>query len=61
MNKITEDVGDLGIRELVRTARMTDTSNTPCGVALVLDGRIEYPLTQVMTVETQEGFGCITA
>ena len=60
MNKITEDVGDLGIRELGRTVRMTDTSIIPYGVDLVLDGRVAYPLTPPNTVETPEDLGCVT-
>src|ERR687897_2415992 len=38
-----EAVGNLGIRELARALLMTDTSVTPYGVDLILDGRIEYP------------------
>src|SRR5918994_359422 len=38
-----EAVGDLGIRQLARALLMTDTSVTPYGVDLILDGRIEYP------------------
>jgi diaminohydroxyphosphoribosylaminopyrimidine deaminase / 5-amino-6-(5-phosphoribosylamino)uracil reductase len=56
-----EAVGDLGIRELARTLLMTDTSVTRCGVDLVLDGRIEYPVTPPMTVGGEERAGCITA
>jgi diaminohydroxyphosphoribosylaminopyrimidine deaminase / 5-amino-6-(5-phosphoribosylamino)uracil reductase len=55
-----EAVGDLGIRELARTLLMTDTSVTRCGVDLVLDGRIEYPVTPPMTIESEERAGCIT-
>ena len=55
-----EAVGDLGIRELARTLILTDTSVTPYGVDLVLDGRIEYPGTAPMTVESEERVGCIT-
>jgi diaminohydroxyphosphoribosylaminopyrimidine deaminase / 5-amino-6-(5-phosphoribosylamino)uracil reductase len=55
-----EAVGDLGIRELARTLLMTDTSVTPYGVDLVLDGRIEYPVTPPMTVGGEEHVGCIT-
>jgi len=55
-----EAVGDLGIRELARTLILTGTSVTPCGVDLVLDGRIEYPGTPPMTVESEERVGCIT-
>jgi diaminohydroxyphosphoribosylaminopyrimidine deaminase / 5-amino-6-(5-phosphoribosylamino)uracil reductase len=56
-----EAVGDLGIRELARTLLMTDTSVTPYGVDLVLDGRIEYPVTPPMTVGGEEHVGCVTA
>jgi diaminohydroxyphosphoribosylaminopyrimidine deaminase / 5-amino-6-(5-phosphoribosylamino)uracil reductase len=55
-----EAVGDLGIRELARTLLMTDTSVTRCGVDLVLDGRIEYPVTPPMTIESEERAGYIT-
>jgi diaminohydroxyphosphoribosylaminopyrimidine deaminase / 5-amino-6-(5-phosphoribosylamino)uracil reductase len=55
-----EAVGDLGIRELARTLILTDTSVTPYGVDLVLDGRIEYPVTPPMTVGGEEHVGCIT-
>jgi 5-amino-6-(5-phosphoribosylamino)uracil reductase/diaminohydroxyphosphoribosylaminopyrimidine deaminase/5-amino-6-(5-phosphoribosylamino)uracil reductase len=55
-----EAVGDLGIRELARTLLMTDTSVTPYGVDLVVDGRIEYPGTPPMTVESEERIGCVT-
>ena len=55
-----EAVGDLGIRELARTLIVTDTSVTPYGVDLVLDGRIAYPGTPPMTVESEERVGCIT-
>jgi len=55
-----EAVGDLGIRELARTLILTGTSVTPFGVDLVLDGRIEYPGTPPMTVESEERVGCIT-
>jgi riboflavin-specific deaminase-like protein len=55
-----EAVGDLGIRELARALILTDTSVTPYGVDLVVDGRIEYPGTPPMTVESEERVGCIT-
>ena len=55
-----EVVGDLGIRELARALIVTDTSVTPYGADLVLDGRVEYPLTPAMTVENEEWFGCVT-
>jgi diaminohydroxyphosphoribosylaminopyrimidine deaminase/5-amino-6-(5-phosphoribosylamino)uracil reductase len=55
-----EAVGDLGIRELARALILTDTSVTPYGVDLVLDGRLEYPDTPPMTVESEERVGCIT-
>ena len=55
-----EAVGDLGIRELALTLLMADTSVTRCGVDLVLDGRIEYPVTPPMTVGSEEHVGCIT-
>jgi hypothetical protein len=56
-----EAVGDLGIRELARTLLMTDMSVTLYGVDLVLDGRIEYPVTPPMTIESEERVGCVTA
>jgi diaminohydroxyphosphoribosylaminopyrimidine deaminase / 5-amino-6-(5-phosphoribosylamino)uracil reductase len=56
-----EAVGDLGIRELARTLRMADASVSPYGVDLILDGRIEYPVTPQMTVESEERVGCVTA
>jgi hypothetical protein len=56
-----EAVGDLGIRELARTLLMTDMSVTPYGVDLILDGRIEYPVTPPMTIESEERVGCVTA
>jgi riboflavin-specific deaminase-like protein len=55
-----EAVGDLGIRELARTLIMTDTSVTPYGVDLVLDGRVEYPGTPTMSVEGDETVGRVT-
>jgi diaminohydroxyphosphoribosylaminopyrimidine deaminase / 5-amino-6-(5-phosphoribosylamino)uracil reductase len=55
-----EAVGDLGIRELARTLIITDTSVTPYGVDLVLDGRVEYPGTPTMTAESEECAGCVT-
>jgi riboflavin biosynthesis pyrimidine reductase len=56
----TEAVGDLGIRELARALRMTDTSVTRYGVDLVLDGRIEYSGTPPKTVASEERVGCVT-
>ena len=56
-----EVVGDLGIRELARALILTDTSVTPYGADLVLDGRVEYPGVPPKTVETQEDLGCVTA
>jgi riboflavin biosynthesis pyrimidine reductase len=56
-----EAVGDLGIRELARTLRLTDTSVSPYGVDLILDGRVEYPGAPPMAVESEEWFGCVTA
>jgi diaminohydroxyphosphoribosylaminopyrimidine deaminase/5-amino-6-(5-phosphoribosylamino)uracil reductase len=56
-----EAVGDLGIRELARTLIMTDTLVTPYGVDLILDGRVEYPGTAAMTIESEERTGCVTA
>ena len=55
-----EAVGDLGIRKLARTLMITDTSVTHHGVDLVLDGRIEYPVTPPMTVESEEHVRCVT-
>ncbi len=57
----TEAVGDLGIRELARTLIMTDTSVTPYGVDLVMDGRVRYPAGPADAVERGEGVGCVTA
>jgi diaminohydroxyphosphoribosylaminopyrimidine deaminase / 5-amino-6-(5-phosphoribosylamino)uracil reductase len=55
-----EAVGDLGIRELAGALIMTDTSVTRYGVDLVLDGRVEYPGTPTMTVESEVRAGCVT-
>ena len=55
-----EAVGDLGIRQLARALLMTETSVTHYGVDLVLDGRIKYPGTPPMTVESEEHVGCVT-
>jgi riboflavin-specific deaminase-like protein len=55
-----DTVGDLGIRELARALILTDTSVTPYGVDLVLDGRVGYPGTPPMTVESEERVGCVT-
>ena len=52
-----EAVGDLGIRELAGALLMTGTSVTPCGVDLILDGRIEYPGTPA---ESEERVACVT-
>jgi 5-amino-6-(5-phosphoribosylamino)uracil reductase/diaminohydroxyphosphoribosylaminopyrimidine deaminase/5-amino-6-(5-phosphoribosylamino)uracil reductase len=38
-----EAVGDLGISDLSDSLILVDTSVTPYGVDLVLDGRVEYP------------------
>ena len=56
-----EAVGDLGIRELARALLITDTSVTCYGVDLVLDGRIEYPGTPPVSVESEERVACVTA
>jgi 5-amino-6-(5-phosphoribosylamino)uracil reductase/diaminohydroxyphosphoribosylaminopyrimidine deaminase/5-amino-6-(5-phosphoribosylamino)uracil reductase len=55
-----EAVGDLGIRELAWTLIVTDTSVTPYGEDLILDGRVEYPGAPPKTVETREDLGCVT-
>jgi riboflavin-specific deaminase-like protein len=55
-----EAVGDLGIRKLDRTLIITDTSVTHHGVDLVLDGRVEYPVTPPISVESEEHVGCVT-
>ena len=55
-----EAIGDLDIRELTRTLIMTDTSVIPYGVDLILDGRVEYPATSPVTVESEERDGCVT-
>jgi diaminohydroxyphosphoribosylaminopyrimidine deaminase / 5-amino-6-(5-phosphoribosylamino)uracil reductase len=54
-----EAVGDLDIRELAQTVILTETSVTRYGVDLVLDGRVEYPVTPPMTVESEERVGCV--
>ena len=56
-----EAVGDLGISELTRVLTMTDTSVTPYGVDLVLDGRIRYPGNPADAVEREGSVGCVTA
>jgi riboflavin-specific deaminase-like protein len=55
-----EAVGDLGIRELARALILADTLVTPCGVDLILDGRVEYPSATPVTVESEEWFKCVT-
>ena len=56
-----EGVGDLGIRELAGALILADTSVTPCGVDLILDGRVEYPDPPPVTVESsEEAVGCVT-
>jgi diaminohydroxyphosphoribosylaminopyrimidine deaminase/5-amino-6-(5-phosphoribosylamino)uracil reductase len=55
-----EAVGDLGIRELARTLIMADASVTPCGVDLVLDGRVRYPGNPANAVEREGCVGCVT-
>jgi hypothetical protein len=40
---------------------ITDTSVTCYGVDLVLDGRIEYPGTPPVSVESEERVACVTA
>ena len=55
-----EAVGDLGIRELARTLSIADTSVTPCGVDLILDGRVEYPGPPPVAPEGEERIGCVT-
>ena len=55
-----EAVGDLGIRELARTLILTDTFVKPYGIDLVLDGRVGYPGTPPMTVESEERVACVT-
>ncbi len=56
-----EGVGDLGIRELAGALILADTSVTPCGVDLILDGRVEYPDLLPVTVESsEEAVGCVT-
>jgi 5-amino-6-(5-phosphoribosylamino)uracil reductase/diaminohydroxyphosphoribosylaminopyrimidine deaminase/5-amino-6-(5-phosphoribosylamino)uracil reductase len=56
-----EAVGDLGISELAGAMIVTDTSITPYGPDLVFDGRVEYPITPAMAVESEERAGCVTA
>jgi len=56
-----EAVGDLGIRELARSLMVADTSVTRWGADLVFEGRVEYPITPAMAVESEEGVGCVTA
>ena len=56
-----EGVGDLGIRELTGALILADTSVTPCGVDLILDGRVEYQVPPPVTVESsEEAVGCVT-
>ncbi len=55
-----EAVGDLGIRELARALILTDTSVSSYGPDLVVDGRVEYPKTPAITVESEESVGCVT-
>ena len=38
-----EAVGDLGVRELSESLRLTETTVLPCGVDVILDSRVEYP------------------
>jgi hypothetical protein len=40
---------------------VTDTSITPYGPDLVFDGRVEYPITPAMAVESEERARCVTA
>ena len=54
-----EAVGDLGIRELARALILADTSVIPCGIDLILDGRVEYPGMPPTTVENEEYVGCV--
>ena len=56
-----EAVGNLGISELAGAMIVTDTSVTTYGADLVFDGRVEYPITPAMAVESEEGIGCVTA
>jgi riboflavin-specific deaminase-like protein len=56
-----EAVGDLGISELAGAMILTGTSVTPYGADLVFDGRVEYPITPAMAVDSEEGVGCATA
>ena len=56
-----EAVGDLGIRELACSLIVTETSITPYGEDLVLEGRVDYPGAPPMTVDSQEDLKCVTA
>ncbi len=56
-----EAVGDHGISELADAMIVTDTSVTSFGADLVFDGRVEYPITHAMAVESEEGVRCVTA
>ncbi len=38
-----EAVGDLGVRELSESLRLTETAVLPYGVDVILDSRVEYP------------------
>ena len=38
-----EAIGDLGIRDLSRSLTLADAAVKPCGVDLIVSGRIEYP------------------
>ena len=55
-----EAVGDLGIREVARTLIVTYASVTSYGADLILDGRVEYPFTPPVTVESEDCVGCVT-
>ncbi len=55
-----EAVGDLGISEIAGALVLADASVTPCGVDLILDGRVEYPDISPMTVGSEEGGRCVT-
>ena len=46
---------------ITRALLVTDTSVTRYGIDLILDGRIEYPGTPLMTVGSEERVGCVTA
>jgi len=56
-----EAVGDLGIRDLAGALVVADASVTPCGVDLIIEGRVEYPGLPPTAAESGETVVCVTA